>query len=114
MMMLYTHRKGKLEAKGVRPTLKHIIFFQSAIARAVSLQPLIHSQDDANFGPMSSPLGGAAACDVSQAANLHPSSHQIETMLRMNADLHAKQQEQDRKMRELEAALLLQQSALSK
>ncbi len=107
------YRKGKLQAKGIRPTLRHIIFFRSALARAVSLQPLIRAQDDASLEPMPPPLGGAAACEVAQATSLHQ-SHQIEAMLRVNADLHEKQLEQDRKMKELEAALLLQQSASSK
>jgi hypothetical protein len=116
--MMYTHRKGKLEAKGIRPTLRHIIFFRSALARAMSLQPLIRAQDDAGLEPMPPPLGGAAAaCEVAQATSLHQ-SHQIEAMLRLNADLYENQLriqlEQDRKMKELEAALLLQQSASSK
>jgi hypothetical protein len=114
MRMIYKYRKGKLEAKGIRPTLRHIIFFRSALARAMSLQPLIRAQDDAGLEPMPPPLGGAAAaCEVAQATSLHQ-SHQIEAMLRLNADLYEKQLEQDRKMKELEAALLLQQSASSK
>ncbi len=111
---MYTYRRGKLEAKGVRPTLKHIIFFRSTLDRALSLQPLIRSQDDARFEPMPPTLGGVAAYEVAQAAILHQ-SHQIEAMLRVNADLHAKQLEQDHKMKEqADAILLLQQSALSK
>ncbi len=74
---------------------------------------------------MPPPLGGAAAaCEVAQATILHQ-SHQIEAMLRLNAELYEKQLEQDAKMlriqleqdrknKELEAALLLQQSASSK
>ncbi len=111
------YRKGKLQAKGIRPTLKHIIFFGSALAtrddRAVSLQPLIRAQDDASLEPMPPPLGGAAACEVAQATNLYQ-LHQIESMLRVNADLHAKQIEQDLKLKQLEAALLQQQRASSK
>jgi hypothetical protein len=41
MRMLFNYRKRKLEAKGIQPTLKHIIFFRSALSRAVSLQPLM-------------------------------------------------------------------------
>jgi hypothetical protein len=112
MRIIYKYRKGKLQAKGIRPTLRHIIFFRSALARAIALQPLIRAQDDASLMPP--PLGGAAsACEVAQATSLHQ-SHQIEAMLRLNADLYEKQLEQDRKMKELEAALLLQQSASSK
>ena len=111
------YRKGKLQAKGIRPTLKRIIFYRSALKnddRAVLLQPMIRAQDDASFEPMPPPLGGAAACEVAQATILHQ-SHQIEAMLRVNADLHAKQLEQDRKFKEqADAILLLQQRALSK
>jgi hypothetical protein len=49
MWHMYKHRRGKLEAKGIRPTLKHLIFFRTALSRAVSLQPLIHSSGGANF-----------------------------------------------------------------
>jgi hypothetical protein len=38
----YKYRRGKLAAKGVQPTLRHIIFFRTALSRAVSLQPLVH------------------------------------------------------------------------
>ena len=66
-------------------------------------------------------LGGAAACEVAQAPILHQ-SHQIEAMLRVNADLHAMQLEQDRKMKEqadaikeqADAIQLLQKSVSSK
>jgi hypothetical protein len=109
--MMYMHRKGKLEAKGIRPTLKHIIFFRSALARAMSLQPLIRTQNDTGIEPMPPLWGGNTACEV--ATNSHQ-SHQIEAMLRVNADLHEKQLEQDLKIKQLEAALLLQQSASSK
>jgi hypothetical protein len=47
MRMIYIYRKGKLMAKGIPPTLKNLIFFRSALDRAVSLQPLTHAQDDA-------------------------------------------------------------------
>ena len=40
---MYNHRRGKLVAKGVRPTLKHLIFFRTALSQAVSLQPLVQS-----------------------------------------------------------------------
>jgi hypothetical protein len=42
-------RKAKLQEKGIRPTLKRIIFFRSALSSDVSLQPLIHAQSDAKF-----------------------------------------------------------------
>jgi hypothetical protein len=45
MRMIYSRRKAKLEAAGIQPTLKHLIFFRTALGRAVSLQPLIDSQD---------------------------------------------------------------------
>jgi hypothetical protein len=45
----YKYRRGKLEAKGVRPTLKHLIFFHTALARAVSLQPLIGSAGGVDY-----------------------------------------------------------------
>ena len=45
----YKYRRGKLEAKGVRPTLKHLIFFHTALARAVSLQPLIGSPGGVDY-----------------------------------------------------------------
>jgi hypothetical protein len=41
--MMYKYRRGKLAAKGVQPTLKHLIFFRTALSRAVSLQPLVQS-----------------------------------------------------------------------
>ncbi len=107
------YRKGELQAKDIRPTLKNSIFFRSALARerAVSLQPMIHAQDDADFEPMPPPLGGAAACEVAQATILHQ-SHQIEAMLRVNADLHAMQLEQDRKMKEQADAIKEQADAI--
>jgi hypothetical protein len=43
-------RKAALEEKGIRPTLQHLVFFQKALASAVSLQPLI-SQYGAQSGP---------------------------------------------------------------
>ncbi len=45
MRMIYSRRKAKLEAAGIQPLLKHIIFFRTALGRAVSLQPLIAQQD---------------------------------------------------------------------
>jgi hypothetical protein len=112
--MMYMYRKGKLHAKSIRPTLKNIIFFRSALGRAASLQPLIRAQDNADFEPMPPSLEGAAACEVAQAPILLQ-SHQIEAMLRVNADLHAKQLEQDRKMKEqADAIQLLQKSVSSK
>ena len=45
MRMIYSRRKAKLEAAGIQPTLKHLIFFRTALGRAVSLQPLIAQQD---------------------------------------------------------------------
>jgi hypothetical protein len=41
---IYLNRKALLEAAGLQPTLKHMIFHKSAIARAVSLQPLVSRQ----------------------------------------------------------------------
>ncbi len=43
MWGMYKYRRGKLVAKGVQPTLKHLIFFRAALSRAVSLQPLVQS-----------------------------------------------------------------------
>ncbi len=37
-------RKADLEEKGIRPTFQHLIFYQTALASAVSLQPLIGAQ----------------------------------------------------------------------
>ena len=60
MRAIYKKRKAKLEAKGVRPTLKHIIFYRSALARAVSLQPLIDAQGVSNSESASQPPSSKA------------------------------------------------------
>jgi hypothetical protein len=82
---VYKYRRGKLEAKGIRPTLKHLIFrptlkhlifrptlkhlifFRTALSRAVSLQPLIHSPGGGNFEakppPQSSKTSSASGGD---------------------------------------------------
>jgi hypothetical protein len=101
--MMYKYRKGKLVAKGVQPTLKRLIFFRTALSRAVSLQPLIRQAGGDDFEPKppppssssSSASGGAAASEAVQAAILHQTS-QIDAVLRMNADLQTKLQEQER------------------
>ena len=67
MRMIYSRRKAKLEAAGIQPTLKHLIFFRTALGRAVSLQPLIASGDrsssiqDSQAAPVSRSSGAAAA-----------------------------------------------------
>ena len=78
MRAIYKKRKAKLEAKGVRPTLKHIIFYRSALARAVTLQPLIDAQGFANSESVSQPKspkapasGGGARMEVAQVAVVH-------------------------------------------
>jgi hypothetical protein len=43
MRMIYKKRKAALEAKGVPPTLKHIIFYRSALVNSVPLQTLVTS-----------------------------------------------------------------------
>jgi hypothetical protein len=114
--MMYKYRKGKLVAKGVQPTLKRIIFFRTALSRAVSLQPLIRQAGGDDFEPKppppssssSSASGGAAASEAVQAAILHQTS-QIDAVLRMNADLQTKLQEQERKAQEQERAIALLQ-----
>ena len=45
MRMIYSRRKAKLEAAGIQPTLKHLIFFRTALGREVPMQPLIAQQD---------------------------------------------------------------------
>ena len=60
MRAIYMKRKAKLEARGVRPTLKHIIFYRSALARAVSLQPLIDAQGVSNSESASQPPSSKA------------------------------------------------------
>jgi hypothetical protein len=116
----YKYRRGKLEAKGVRPTLKHLIFFRTALASAVSLQPLIGSPGGGDFEAKPQPpsskassASGGAASEAAQAAILLQTS-QIDAMLRMNADLQEKLLEQERKMKEQERAIAaLQQNAPS-
>jgi hypothetical protein len=78
MRAIYKKRKAKLEAKGVRPTLKHIIFYRSALARAVSLQPLIDAQVVANSESVSQPQSskvrasrGGARKEEAQVAVAH-------------------------------------------
>jgi hypothetical protein len=109
MRMMYKYRKGKLEAKGIPPTLKHIIFFRSALARAVSLQPLIYSREDANIGSMlpsqllhARSLERVTVCNMALTATLQSHRDQMEALLLVNADLHERQLEQDRKMKELQ------------
>jgi hypothetical protein len=98
----YKYRRGKLEAKGVRPTLKHLIFFRTALARAVSLQPLIGSPGGGDFeSKVQSASGGAAAAEAAHSAILLQTS-QLDAVLRMNADLQQKQLEQERKFKEQE------------
>jgi hypothetical protein len=41
MRAIYKKRKAKLEAKGLLPTLKNIIFYRSVVAASVQQQPLI-------------------------------------------------------------------------
>jgi hypothetical protein len=108
---MYKYRRGKLVAKGVRPTLKHLIFFRTALSRAVSLQPLIGSPggDDVESKPKPPPewslaplaSGGAAASEAAHGANFHQTS-QIDAVLRINADLQQKLLEQERRMKEQE------------
>lgn len=113
---MYKYRKGKLVAKGVHPTLKRLIFFRTALSRAVSLQPLIRQAGGDNFEPKppppssssSSASGGAAASEAVKAAILHQTS-QIDAVLRMNADLQTKLHEQERKVQEQERAIALLQ-----
>jgi hypothetical protein len=45
MRMIYSRRKAKLEAAGIQPTLKHLIFFRTALGREVPLQRLMASRD---------------------------------------------------------------------
>ncbi len=77
MRAIYKKRKAKLEAKGVPPTLKHIIFYRSALARAVSLQPLIDAQVVANSESVSqlqsskARASGGGARKEAQAAVVH-------------------------------------------
>jgi hypothetical protein len=105
----YKYRRGKLEAKGVRPTLKHLIFFRTALARAVSLQPLIGSAGGGDFDtkpsqPSSnapSASGGAAAGEAAHSA-ISLQTSQLDAVLRVNADLQQKQLEQERKFKEQE------------
>ena len=76
---MYKYRRGKLVAKGVQPTLKRLIFFRTALSRAVSLQPLIGSPggDDVESKPprewsrAPSAAGGAAACEAAHGATFH-------------------------------------------
>jgi hypothetical protein len=102
----YKYRRGKLEAKGVRPTLKHLVFFRTALARAVSLQPLIGYAGGGDFDTKPPPpswkassASGGGASEAAQAADLLHSS-QTGAMLRMNADLQEKLLEQERKTKE--------------
>ncbi len=44
MRTIYNRRKADLVAVGVLPTLKRIVFFRTALGRAVSMQPLIAEQ----------------------------------------------------------------------
>ncbi len=60
MRALYKKRKANLDAKGVRPSLKRIILYRSALARAVSLQPLIDAQGVANSESASQPPSSKA------------------------------------------------------
>jgi hypothetical protein len=112
----YKYRRGKLEAKGVRPTLKHLIFFRTALARAVALQPLIGSagggdfdmkplQPSSNAPPAS---GGAAAGEAAHSAILLQTS-QLDAVLRVNADLQQKLLEQERKVNKLEQEMKYQE-----
>ncbi len=118
---MYKYRRGKLAAKGVQPTLKHLIFFRTALSRAVSLQPLIRSSGDDNVESKRAPewsrapsaAGVAAASESAQGATLHQTS-QIDAMLRTNTDLQQKLLEQEQKTKELERSIaLLQQQVAS-
>ena len=119
--MMYKYRRGKLAAKGVQPTLKHLIFFRTALSRAVSLQPLIGSPPGDNFESKaarewSAPCadGGAAASEAAHGPTFHQTS-QIDAVLRINADMQQKLLEQEQRMKEQERAIasLQQQSASS-
>ncbi len=109
MWSMYKYRRDKLKAKGIRPTLKHLIFFRTALSRSVSLQPLICSPGGGDFetepppqsSKASSASGGAAASDAAQATVAHQMS-QIDAVLRMNADLQQKLLEQEQRMKEQE------------
>ena len=120
---MYKYRRGKLAAKGVKPMLKHLIFFRTALSRAVSLQPLIGSPggDDVEskrppeWSRAPSAAGGAAASEAAHGATFHQTS-QIDAVLRINADLQQKLLEQEEKTKEQEQrvmALLQQQVASS-
>jgi flagellar biosynthesis GTPase FlhF len=105
----YKYRRGKLEAKGVRPTLKHLIFFRTALARAVSLQPLIGSPGGGDFeSKVQSASGEAAAAEAAHSAILLQTS-QLDAVLRVNADLQQKQLEQERKFKEQEQRMKKQE-----
>ncbi len=105
----YKYRRGKLEAKGVRPTLKHLVFFHTALSRAVSLQPLIDSPGGGDFeakppppsSKVQSASGGAAAAEAAHSAILLQTS-QLDAVLRMNADLQQKLLEQERRITQQE------------
>jgi hypothetical protein len=109
MWGMYKYRRGKLAAKGVQPTLKHLIFFRTALSRAVSLQPLIGSPggDDVESKPppewsrAPSAAGGAAAYEAAHGATFHQTS-QIDAVLRINADLQQKLLEQEQRVKEQE------------
>ena len=45
MRMIYSRRKAKLEAAGIQPTLKHLIFFRTALGPEVPMQRLMASRD---------------------------------------------------------------------
>ena len=107
--MMYKYRRGKLAAKGVQPTLKHLIFFRTALSRAVSLQPLIGSPPGDNFESKAArewsraPCadGGAAASEAAHGPTFHQTS-QIDAVLRINADMQQKLLEQEQRMKEQE------------
>jgi hypothetical protein len=55
MRAIYKKRKAKLEAKELQPTLKNIIFYQSALARVAVLHPLVDAQGVVNSESESQP-----------------------------------------------------------
>jgi hypothetical protein len=48
MRAIYLRRKASLLAAGLQPTLMRLVFHSSAIARAVSLQPLVDQRASAD------------------------------------------------------------------
>jgi hypothetical protein len=101
----YKWRKAQLEERGLRPTLKRIIFFKSVIARAITLQPLIHNESATHHS--SQPWVEGAAPTTSEAETSQQ-IQQMDSILRMNADLHQKLQDQHHAFRSLQAIVASQ------